>query len=96
MNNFSSSKYHITAIVHGQVQGVFFRANTKRKAEELGLCGFVRNEPNTTVRIEVEGTKEKIDQLIKWCQSGPERAKVEKVETKEGEWLGFSKFEIRH
>lgn len=66
--------------IHGKVQGVLFRASAKRKAQELELSGFARNEPDGTVLIEVEGEEDKLKQFVVWCWQGPEVAKVEKVD----------------
>ena len=65
---------HIT--VHGQVQGVWFRAGTKEKAEELGLTGWVMNRPNGTVEIHAEGEKSQLENFIAWCRQGTSAAKV--------------------
>lgn len=82
--------------VHGKVQGVFFRASTKDKAQELGLKGFVKNEEDGTVYIEAEGTPEALEQLKLWAHEGPSRARVEKVEVQQlSELTGFEKFEQR-
>ncbi|MBB6613126.1 acylphosphatase [Pontibacter sp. Tf4] len=82
--------------VYGKVQGVFFRASTQEKAQELGLTGFVQNEPDGTVYLEAEGDPETIAKLEAWAHRGPERAKVEKVVVKELDGLaGFEKFEQR-
>jgi len=51
---------HLNIRVSGKVQGVFFRASTKEQADQLGVKGFVRNEPNGDVYIEVEGDEEKL------------------------------------
>lgn len=80
--------------VTGKVQGVFFRASAREKATQLGVVGTVRNLPDDSVLIEAEGDPEKVEELIKWCQTGPERAKVQKVETAEGTVKGFSDFKI--
>jgi len=91
-----SSTKHIAIRVHGKVQGVFFRASTQEKAEELGLTGFVQNEPDGTVYLEAEGTAESLKKLEQWVHQGPRRAHVEKVAVEEQEELaGFSKFEQR-
>ena len=86
---------HIHIRVSGKVQGVFFRASTKEKADELGIYGFVRNEPNGDVYIEAEGVDMILDEFIAWCSVGPTRAMVEKIETASGEVMGFSRFDIR-
>lgn len=80
----------------GKVQGVFFRATTKSTAEQLGLVGWVKNEPDGTVQIHVEGPEDKIHDLIDWCRSGPEYANVEGVESWDENANGFDSFEIRH
>jgi acylphosphatase len=69
-------KKHFNIKVSGRVQGVFFRASTKSKAEELAIAGFVQNEPDGSVYIEAEGEEEKLDQFIAWCKRGPELAEV--------------------
>ncbi len=81
-------------IVTGIVQGVFYRYSTKRKADELGLAGTVRNLPDGSVEIVCEGDEKEIDSLIAWCRQGPEGAFVEKVDVewhdKSGRLTGFS------
>ncbi len=71
----------------GIVQGVYYRYNTKRKADELGLAGTVRNRPDGSVEIVCEGDEKEIERLIEWCRQGPEGAFVEKVDV---EWLESS------
>ena len=89
-------KVRAKILVSGIVQGVFYRANTKEKAQELGLKGYVKNLPDGRVEIIVEGEKEKILELIEWCKEGPPLAKVKNVEFYFGEATDeFSFFEIR-
>ncbi len=71
-------------IVSGKVHGVFFRANTETKAQELGLKGRVKNLPDGTVDIVAEGPEEKLKTLISWCQKGPPYAVVENIITSWG------------
>ena len=68
---------HLKIKVIGKVQGVWFRASTKDKADELGLHGYVKNEPDGSVFIEVSGTEELIEKFIKWVKKGPELARVD-------------------
>jgi acylphosphatase len=56
--------------VHGRVQGVWFRAGTKEKADELGLLGWVKNRPEGTVEIHAEGEKPQLEKFIAWCRKG--------------------------
>lgn len=67
--------------VFGQVQGVSFRYSTQQKAEELNLAGWVKNEPNGSVKIVAEGEEKDLNKLIEWCKGGEGGfAKVAKVE----------------
>lgn len=86
---------HISIRISGKVQGVFYRASTQAKADELGVKGFVRNEPNGDVYVEAEGTEEQLNKLLAWCKVGPPRAKVDRVETQDGAVLNFKRFEVR-
>ncbi|MCX2744481.1 acylphosphatase [Mangrovivirga sp. M17] len=65
--------------ITGKVQGVFFRASTRDKARSLGLKGYVKNQKDGSVYIEVSGEEMKIQKLIDWCKTGPEEAEVENV-----------------
>lgn len=65
--------------ITGTVQGVFFRESAKNMAEELGLSGFARNEPDGTVYMEVEGEEDRLEKFVSWCKDGPEHAKVDEV-----------------
>jgi len=85
---------HITIIVSGKVQGVFFRVATKEKADELGVKGFVRNEANGSVLIEAEAEEDALYKFVKWCNSGPPRAVVQQVEVTPAEATGFQNFVI--
>ncbi|WP_018476139.1 acylphosphatase [Pontibacter roseus] len=92
----SNNRKHVAIRVHGKVQGVFFRASAQEKAEELGLTGFVQNEPDGTVYLEAEGDVEALQALEAWLHIGPRRARVEHLEVrKKDELQGFEKFEQR-
>ncbi|RMD69183.1 MAG: acylphosphatase [Bacteroidetes bacterium] len=88
-------KLHYDIRVYGKVQGVWYRASTRQKAEELGLTGFVQNMPDGSVYIEAEGPKARLDALVAWCHEGPPLARVSRVEVHEGPLKGFSDFVIR-
>ena len=66
----------IHLLISGDVQGGFFRANTRRTASEIGVTGWVRNLPSGMVEIVAEGRKPQLDRLIEFCSRGPEGAKV--------------------
>ena len=77
----------VQAIVHGRVQGVFFRAFTSRQARELSLTGYVRNLPDgKAVEVHAEGERKQLERLIDYLKTGPPGARVEKVTTN---WLGY-------
>ncbi len=67
-------------LIHGRVQGVFFRASTREKARELGLKGWVRNLPLMRVEAVLQGPRDKVEQAIEWCHQGPPGALVRRVE----------------
>jgi len=87
---------HLNIKIYGQVQGVFFRDSTRKKAEELGVLGFVRNEPDNSVYIEAEGEEEKLKEFLAWCRDGSEWAKVSKVEYEEDKFKNFTEFVVGH
>ncbi len=66
-------------IITGFVQGVFFRAETKRVANELGIKGWVGNNPDGSVEIHAEGIGDQLSKLEAWCRQGPPNAQVEAV-----------------
>lgn len=81
--------------IYGEVQGVFFRHNTKKIADKLGIKGWVRNCPDETVQVIAEGNNDKIRVLINWCRRGPIGSKVRKVEVIEKEYRDeFKDFSI--
>ena len=79
--------------VFGLVQGVFFRYNTRKVAQKLGLTGYVKNMPDGGVLIEAEGPENKLYELLEFSKKGPKYAQVEKVEYElqdsKNEFIGF-------
>jgi acylphosphatase len=67
-------------IIHGIVQGVFFRASTRDEARRIGVGGWVRNLPDGTVQALFEGEKKKVEEIIGWCHKGPPGAQVTRVD----------------
>lgn len=86
---------HRVIRVSGRVQDVFFRQSAKRKAEELGVVGFARNEADGTVTIDAEGDSVALDVLVAWCYEGPTYARVERVVVENGTPKHFREFLIR-
>lgn len=66
--------------IRGQVQGVFFRVETRERARSLGVTGWVRNVPDGTVEAVFEGDREKIESMLAWCRRGPSLAEVDDIE----------------
>ena len=67
-----------------------------QQAMGLGLVGFVKNETDGKVFIEVQGASSRIDKLIEWSKEGPQFARVDSVEVSEANIGEFVRFEIRH
>lgn len=85
----------IHLFIYGRVQGVFFRASAQREAKRLGVFGWVKNRPDSSVEIVAEGEEDNIKALLSWTQHGPSTARVDNVETKWGKYTGeFSDFKI--
>lgn len=82
--------------VEGQVQGVFFRSSAKTEAETLEIGGFIRNEPDGSVYIEVEGEVKILEKFVNWCKKGPPQAIIEKVSIKECQQKNYTKFVIEN
>jgi acylphosphatase len=82
-------------IVHGRVQGVFFRDTVRRRAEQLGVAGAVSNRDDGTVEAVLEGGAEDVAVLVDLCRRGPERAEVERIEVFEEEPEGDKGFRVR-
>ncbi|MFA5925852.1 MAG: acylphosphatase [Parcubacteria group bacterium] len=69
--------------IYGKVQGVGFRFEAARKAKELNITGFARNEADHTVYIEAQGDRENLDKFLHWCEfHAPSLAKVTRIESK--------------
>jgi len=88
---------HYKIKVTGKVQGVWFRKYTMDKALELGLKGFVMNQPDGSVYMEVEAhDKNKLQEFMKWLHTGSPLSKVDRVEIlEEKNCEGYTGFEIR-
>jgi len=89
----SAPRKHVNIRVRGLVQGVFFRSSTRKKAKELGLTGFARNEDDGSVYIEAEGDAERLSDLIAWLHHGSGEAEVSNVDVSDGDVQGFEDFE---
>lgn len=81
--------------VSGRVQGVGFRYDTRRKAADVGVSGWVKNLPDGRVEAVFEGYSEGVNEMIAWCESGPMGAGVDDVSVEREPPEGLSRFEIR-
>jgi acylphosphatase len=82
-------------VVHGRVQGVFFRDSTRRQASSRGLAGWVWNRPDGAVEAVFEGDRDGVESLVRFCREGPRGAEVDEVEVVEEEPEGLSGFGVR-
>jgi acylphosphatase len=80
--------------ITGTVQGVNFRAAAAREARRRGLTGWVRNERDGTVAIDVEGDPAAVDAFLGWCAVGQPAARVDGVETTPAAPVGYEEFRI--
>ncbi len=86
----------LQVIVSGMVQGVNFRAYTRREAERLGLRGYALNRSDGTVEVVAEGERAALQKLFVWLHRGPPSARVEQVSLHWGSASGeFTRFEVR-
>lgn len=84
----------VSIIVSGKVQGVYYRQSAREKATELGVTGYVLNQPDGSVAITATGTTEQLEKLIAWCHQGPRLARVTRVDVKEVSLASFGSFTI--
>jgi acylphosphatase len=82
-------------VVHGRVQGVFFRDSVRRRAESRGVSGWVTNRSDGAVEAVFEGDRDAVASLVEYCREGPRGAEVEDVEVFEEEPEGLSGFAVR-
>jgi acylphosphatase len=66
-------------LISGTVQGVGYRWSCRREGQRLGLTGWVRNLPDGRVEALLQGTREQVEAMIKWCYRGPEEARVSDI-----------------
>jgi len=85
----------VSITITGKVQGVFFRKYTKEKADQLGIMGTVSNQPDGSVQITATGTREQLDEFIKWCHLGSPKSKVESVDFQMMPFIFFDRFSIK-
>jgi acylphosphatase len=82
-------------VVHGHVQGVFFRDSTRQLAERESVGGWVRNRADGAVEAVFEGEPEAVERLVRFAREGPHDARVERVEVADEEPEGLRRFSVR-
>ena len=85
--------------IHGNVQGVFYRAHAQERADELGLNGWVRNTADGSVEMCLQGDDDIINDMIDWCYEGPPTSQVDEIQVTRKELNSekdLASFEIRY
>jgi acylphosphatase len=82
-------------VVHGRVQGVFFRETTRRRAYRAGVAGWVRNNSDGSVEAWFEGDPDDVDVMVHFAGIGPSGAHVRSVDVENVEPEGLREFEVR-
>lgn len=87
----SAPRKTLRLVIHGRVQGVYFRDSMRREAQNLHVAGWVRNRIDGAVEAAVQGDAAGVDALVRWAHRGPERAQVERVEIEphDGSYTSF-------
>jgi acylphosphatase len=81
-------------MIHGRVQGVWFRASMQEIASRLKIRGWVRNMPDGSVVTHIQGDDKAVNDMLVWCYQGPPGAKVDRIDfnevTPQAEYKTFS------
>jgi len=94
VTNTTSSSKTLHLVIHGRVQGVFFRNSMQSEAQYLAISGWVRNRSDGTVEAVVQGEANAVDAIVRWANRGPQMSSVERVDISPG--IGsYEGFEIR-
>ena len=92
-----SDKARAHAIITGIVQGVFFRVETQRAAERIGVNGWVRNKRDGSVEAVFEGDRDRVDEVLQWCHQGASRSTVTNVDVQWQDYSGeYTEFQITY
>ncbi len=82
-------------VVHGRVQGVFFRATVRDAAQAAGAAGWAHNRDDGTVEVWVEGEPDAVDAVVAACRTGSPASRVDQVDVEEAEPGRLSGFDSR-
>jgi len=87
----------IKVVVKGRIQGVGYRANTHKKATQLGITGYIRSVQGREIELVAEGKEEALEELIEFLEEGPSGAEIEECQV---EWIEvtdeFIRFSIKY
>lgn len=81
--------------VLGDVQGVGFRFQAMRRADELDVAGWISNEDDGSVRAHLEGLGYRVDSMLAWMREGTTWSRVRRVDVREGTFEGLEGFRTR-
>jgi acylphosphatase len=84
----------VRLIISGKVQGVFYRASAKKKADELKITGWIQNTRDGNVEAMITGEPDEVNLFIEWCKTGPDRAAVSEVQIQKEMLQKFDSFLI--
>ena len=91
------SKARAHVFISGRVQGVFFRAYTQEAARARNIRGWVMNTRDRRVEAVLEGEKEQVEDMIKWCRQGSPMSQVTRVDVDWQEYIGeFGDFSVKY
>ena len=82
-------------VVHGRVQGVFFRDSARERAQAHGVSGWVANRSDGAVEAVLEGSEDAVGRVVRFLETGPPSAEVERVEVSEEKPEGLDGFSVR-
>ena len=82
-------------VVHGRVQGVFFRETARRRARRAGVAGWVRNNDDSSVEAWFEGEPDDVEVMLHFAETGPSGAYVDKVDVENVDPQDLRGFEVR-
>lgn len=95
MPQMSSETIRKRLVVHGKVQGVFFRDSTREAAANEGVSGWAANRDDGAVEVVLEGPPEAVEAVAEFCRIGPVSARVDHVDEIEEPPEGLEGFRIR-
>jgi acylphosphatase len=90
-----SDRVRRRVIIHGRVQGVFFRKSLRDFAVDRGVSGWARNRSDGAVEAAVEGSRAAVADVVRFCETGPPDARVQHVDVADEAVEGLSGFRIR-